>query len=87
MTLSDALWDTILILLGTTLDKLVTMATTKGLTLICGIVDFGNAYFRKVTKFQGYDLFRSEVLSNLLGKNEEPSFLPSGHFLVSGVSA
>ena len=49
----------------TTLDKLVTMATTKGLSLICKIPNFANAYLGKVTKFQGYGLFRSGVLSNL----------------------
>ena len=51
-----------------TLDKLVTMATTKGLSLICEIPQFANAYLGKVTKFQGYGLFRFGVLSNLLAR-------------------
>ena len=50
----------------TTLDKLVTMAKRKRLSLICEIPNFANAYLVKVTKFQGYSLFRFGVLSNLL---------------------
>ena len=36
------------------------MATKKLLYLICDIPNFGNAYVGKVTKFQGYSLFRKE---------------------------
>ena len=43
-----------------------TMARTKGLSLICEIPNFADAYLGKVTKFQGYGLFRFGVLSNLL---------------------
>ena len=39
------------------------MATTKSLCLICEIANFANAYLEKVTKFQGYGVFR---FSNLL---------------------
>ena len=42
------------------------MATKKRLSLICETPNFGNAYLGKVTKFQGYSLFRFGVLSNLL---------------------
>ena len=42
------------------------MATTKGLSLICEIPKFANAYLGKVTKFQGHGLFHCGVLSNLL---------------------
>ena len=39
-----------------TLNKLVTMVTTKDLSLICDILNFANAYLGKVTQFQGYGL-------------------------------
>ena len=42
------------------------MATRKRLSVICKIPKFANAYLGKVTKFQGYSLFRFGVLSNLL---------------------
>ena len=42
------------------------MATLKRPSLICKIPNFSNAYLGQVTKFQGYSLFRFEVLSNLL---------------------
>ena len=45
------------------------MATRKRLSLICEIPNFANAYVGKVTKFQGYRLFRFGVLSNLLAWN------------------
>ena len=52
---------------GTTLDKLVTMATNqRPISQICEIPNFANAHLGKVTKFQGYGLFRFGVLSNLL---------------------
>ena len=38
--------------LKTTLDKLVTMATKKHLSLIYKIENFANTYLRTVTKFQ-----------------------------------
>ena len=41
------------------------MATRKRLSLICELPNFANAYLGKVTKFQGYSLLRSGVLSNL----------------------
>ena len=41
------------------------MATWKRLSLICELPSFANAYLGKVTKFQGYSLLRSGVLSNL----------------------
>ena len=47
--------------------KLVTMATTKRLSLIYEIQNFANAYLGKVTKFQGNGLFCFGVLSHLLG--------------------
>ena len=43
------------------------MATAKGLSLICEIRNFANAYLGKVTKFQGYGLFRFGVLSLEVG--------------------
>ena len=42
------------------------MATTKGLSLICEIQNFGNTYFGKATKFQSYGFLHFGVLSNLL---------------------
>ena len=42
------------------------MAIRKRLSLISEILNFANAYLGKVTKFQGYSLFRFGVLSNLL---------------------
>ena len=42
------------------------MATGKRLSLIYEIPNFAIAYLVKVTKFQGYSLFRFGVLSNLL---------------------
>ena len=50
----------------TTLDKLITMATKKSLSLIYEIENFANTYLRKVTKFQGNSLLCFGVLSHLL---------------------
>ena len=48
------------------------MATMKDVSLICEIPNFANAYLGKVTKFQGYGLFRFGVLSNLLAWRWKP---------------
>ena len=48
------------------------MATRKDLSLIYEIPNFANAYLGKVTKFQGYSLFRFGVMSNLLAWRWNP---------------
>ena len=52
-----------------TLDKLVSMETKKGLSMICRTQNFANIHLGKVTEFQGNTLSRFAVV---------------GHFLVAG---
>ena len=43
----------------------------KDVSLICEIPNFANAYLGKVTKFQGYRLFRFGVLEQFTGLEVE----------------
>ena len=47
---------------GPTLNEKVTMATRKGLSIICKFQKLANTYLRKVTKFQAYGFCRFGVL-------------------------
>ena len=42
------------VVVGPTLNKKVTVATRKDLSVICKFQNLANIYLRKVTKFQGY---------------------------------
>ena len=50
------------VFVGPTLNKKVTMATKKGVSIICKFQNLGKTYLRKATKFQGCGLCRFGVL-------------------------
>ena len=62
--------------LKTTLDKLVTMAIKKRLSLIYEIEKFTNTKLAKVPKFQGNGLLRFGILSHLLDWRWKTTPLP-----------